>query len=151
LTVLTPYCIARSGSKEKFSTLIRVRPFEKLKSGTAPRRGITTRRLYDENDRLIAGLWQQRNGVQTFYQQGKNAELRLAERNNAKPFNAESLWYEEPTAVSFLRLVGKSPSLQTEELASTYLMSIFIHRKLEALSGFHYSFRSFAFEIYRIQ
>lgn len=96
---------------------------QKVEVWHSAEKGITTRRLYDEQDRLIAGLWQKRNGVQTLYQHGRNAELRLADRNTTKPFSFESLWYEEPTAVSFLRLVGKSPSLQTEELASTYLIS----------------------------
>ncbi len=85
-------------------------------------KGITARRLFDEKNRLIAGLWQTSNGVQRLYQHGKNAELKLAPQPGSA-LNLNGLWSEEPTAATFLRFVGSNARLQTEELASTYLIS----------------------------
>jgi RNA polymerase sigma factor (sigma-70 family) len=96
----------------------------KIEIWRSAEKGLTTRRLFDQQDRLVAGLWQRSDGVQTFYQHGKVPELKLAAKNQ-QPISLATFWQEEPTAETFKRIVGAEDDklLTVEELASTYLIS----------------------------
>jgi len=86
-------------------------------------KGITARRLFTQQDQLVAGLWQRRDGVLTLYQHGKAAEIKLL-ATNQQPIFSQTFWQEEPTAEAFTRIVGTAGNyLKVEELASTYLIS----------------------------
>lgn len=83
-------------------------------------KGLTTRRMFDQQQRLVAGLWQRKDGVEILYQHGKTPELKLLKNPSVSGAN---IWYDEPTADTFRRIVGESKPLNVEELASTYLIS----------------------------
>ncbi len=96
----------------------------KIEIWRSAEKGLTARRLFDQQDRLVAGLWQRSDGVQTFYQHGKAPELKLVAKNQ-QAISWFTFWQEEPTAETFKRIVGGNNDnlLTVEELASTYLIS----------------------------
>jgi RNA polymerase sigma factor (sigma-70 family) len=95
----------------------------KIEIWRSAEKGITARRLFNQHDRLVAGLWQRRDGIQTLYQHGRAPELKLASRSQL--ISPTSFWQEEPTASEFLRIVGseRRTELNVEELTSTYLIT----------------------------
>ena len=86
-------------------------------------KGLTARRLFDQKEQLVAGLWQRKDGVEIVYQHGKAPELKLASKDPRQSISPANFWYDEPTADNFRRKVGNPEALTVEELASTYLVS----------------------------
>jgi len=86
--------------------------------------GITTHRLFNQQDKLVAGLWQRHDGIQTIYQHGKAPELKLVS-SNQQPISLLTFWQEEPTAAEFKRIASGEcgTELHVEELTSTYLIT----------------------------
>lgn len=95
----------------------------KIEIWRSAEKGVTARRLFTQQDQLVAGLWQRSDGVLTLYQHGKAPEIKLPTTNQL-PISSETFWQEEPTAEAFKRIVGTGGNDMTvEELASTYLIS----------------------------
>ncbi|MGH9957104.1 MAG: hypothetical protein ACREBC_08235, partial [Pyrinomonadaceae bacterium] len=87
-------------------------------------KGITARRLYEENGALVAGDWRRANGVQTIYHHGARPQLQLApdQRANA-PISFDSVWQLAPGAKEFTSLIRDAQSAQVQETANAYVIS----------------------------
>ncbi|HLA12249.1 MAG TPA: sigma-70 family RNA polymerase sigma factor [Pyrinomonadaceae bacterium] len=87
-------------------------------------KGVTARRLYDENGSLVAGEWRRADGVQTIYHHGKRPQLQLspAQRVNT-PINFDSVWRIDPTAKEFAALIGDAQNAQAQETANAFVIN----------------------------
>src|SRR3989441_3026403 len=67
--------------------------------------GITARRLYDENNALIAGDWRRSDGVQTLYHHKAPPQLQLApDKRAATSLTFDDVWQLDPSAKVFSSL-----------------------------------------------
>jgi len=88
-------------------------------------RGITARRLYDEQNRLVAGAWTRLDGVTTLYQHGAKPQLRLSPQQEGVAAKADSnVWLMSPSASNFLASVKDegSSELSLEERPGAYVL-----------------------------
>jgi hypothetical protein len=84
-------------------------------------RKLSVRRLFDENNRLLAGEWRRKDGVSTHYEVGKMSELRLARPDNdilAK--DLEDIWQISVSAKGFGAIVGSLDGATVEEQNDGY-------------------------------
>ncbi|HWR35916.1 MAG TPA: hypothetical protein VN622_08630 [Clostridia bacterium] len=96
--------------------VVRHRRIESWKSGSGPR---AVRRVYDENNAMIAGTWTKTDGSRVEYQpkMGDNAsqpEERLPEGG--------SVWDLSPSASEFGRLVGADAQLTVQATPALYVV-----------------------------
>ena len=88
-------------------------------------RGITARRLYDDNGSLIAGDWRRSDGVQTIYHHGKRPEMQLApEKRGIERIGIDNIWQLDASAKDFISLIrdgNLTPSV--EDRGSVYVIS----------------------------
>jgi hypothetical protein len=69
-------------------------------------RKLSVRRLFDENNQLIAGEWRRADGVSTIYRLGKTSELRLEKTDrDIIGENLENVWQLSLSAKSFQTLI----------------------------------------------
>ena len=85
-------------------------------------RGVTARRLYDADGRLVAGEWTNKDNVATFYHHGARPELRLANPTESQ-LDSDHIWQLSPSAKEFTALVGGPQGLRLEERANHYALN----------------------------
>jgi RNA polymerase sigma factor (sigma-70 family) len=84
-------------------------------------RKLSVRRLFDENDKLIAGEWRRRDGVSTHYAVGKMSELRLSQADNEiVGKDPENIWQLSVSAKGFGQLVGALDNATVEQENDEY-------------------------------
>lgn len=84
-------------------------------------RKISVRRLFDENNKLIAGEWRRKDGVSTTYATGKVSELRLYKTENELiNGNLDNIWQLSVSAKGFESLIGSPENVSVEESNSEY-------------------------------
>ena len=83
-------------------------------------RGITARRLYDEQGRLAAGDWRSGNGIQTIYRRGESTKLQPLPEKRSLGF--EDAWQLSLTAKEFIALLDQNAPV-LEERANEYVVS----------------------------
>ncbi len=88
-------------------------------------KGITARRLYDEQGRLAAGDWRNASGIQTVYQRGQAAKLQPIPEK--RTFRFEDTWQLSLTAKEFLALVEENAAT-IEERANDHFISYTPHQ-----------------------
>ena len=87
-------------------------------------RGVTARRIYDEQGRLIAGDWRRADGVQTLYHHGAPPKLQLApEKRGPGAISSDTVWQLSPSARDFSLLVSNTEQARIEEKPSVYVIS----------------------------
>ncbi len=84
-------------------------------------RGITARRLYDEQGRLAAGDWRSSNGIQTVYTRG--AAPRLQPPPEKRVIGFDDAWQLSLTAGEFAALVKNTSQAEVETREHDYLIS----------------------------
>jgi RNA polymerase sigma factor (sigma-70 family) len=85
-------------------------------------KGITARRLYGEQNQLIAGEWIKADGSRTLYQHG--TQSRLAPKNypdNIRGF--DDAWLLSLSAQDFTRLIGHADKAQVEVRPDSYVIN----------------------------
>ncbi|HEY0458561.1 MAG TPA: hypothetical protein VGC97_05365 [Pyrinomonadaceae bacterium] len=81
-------------------------------------RKLSVRRLFDENNRLLAGEWRRKDGVSTLYAVGKMSELRLVQADNdIITKDLENIWQISVSAKGFGAIVGALENATVEEQA----------------------------------
>lgn len=83
---------------------------------------ITTRRLYDDRGRLLAGEWTRSDNVTTLYHHGARPRLEPVGPPEA-PFNLDNVWQLSPSAKDFFALVGDARNIRLEERANHFVFS----------------------------
>lgn len=87
-------------------------------------RKLSVSRLFDENDRLIAGEWRRQDGVSTFYSMAKTSELRLYRTDREIiDQDSENLWRLSVTATGFESIVDSPANVTAEERAGEYQLN----------------------------
>ena len=85
--------------------------------------GNRAQRLYDDSNRLIAGVWQTGNSSRTVYHHGAKPQTQPALAPlEGLLFNLDDVWQLEPSARSFNTLIAESTLTDVEERATTYLL-----------------------------
>ncbi|HEX8138836.1 MAG TPA: RNA polymerase sigma factor [Pyrinomonadaceae bacterium] len=86
-------------------------------------RGLKLRRIYDEQNHLIAGEWTRADGTSTLYGRERVAQARTSPDVAAGAILATGeLWRLDVSAVSFNALVGPIDTLTVEEGPTTYVV-----------------------------
>ena len=85
--------------------------------------GKSARRLYDDNNHLIAGAWQKSDGSRTVFHHGAKPRSESALAPSDLLLNLEDIWQLEPSAQSFRSLIGDSAVVEVEERSTTYVLS----------------------------
>lgn len=84
-------------------------------------RKLTVKRLFDENNRLIAGEWRRKDGVSTIYKTGKSSEIRLAQSDKELiGKDLDNIWQMSVSAKGFESLIENKENLNLEEENSNY-------------------------------
>jgi RNA polymerase sigma factor (sigma-70 family) len=83
----------------------------------------STRRLYDESNRLIAGTWDTGNGPLTVYHHGAKLQTQPAtERPDYLLINLENIWQLEISAKGFMTLIADTEEAHVEESPTSYIL-----------------------------
>ena len=84
-------------------------------------RKLSVRRLFDENNRLIAGEWRRQDGVSTVYAVGKTSELRLHRTDrDIIDQDLENIWQLSVSAKGFETIAGAPENASIEEKDNEY-------------------------------
>lgn len=84
-------------------------------------RKLSVKRLFDENNRLIAGEWRRKDGVSTIYSVGKMSELRLAQTDkDIVEKDLANIWQLSVSAKGFESLIGSHENVTVEEQNKEY-------------------------------
>jgi hypothetical protein len=86
--------------------------------------GIKLRRIYDEQNNLIAGEWSKSDGTSTVYQLGSKPQARTAPDVAAKAIlETGELWRLDATAKNFGMLVERAEAIAVEEKPDSYVLT----------------------------
>jgi hypothetical protein len=87
-------------------------------------KGITARRLYDENGALVAGEWRKADGSRTVYHHGPSTVSRQRSVTESEPEIGDlAVWQFELSAKDFSALPGSGEGVKLEEGRSDYVVS----------------------------
>lgn len=85
--------------------------------------GIKLRRVYDEQNNLLAGEWTNENGMSTIYQRGAAPEVRTSPEVAGKAIlQTGELWRLDGLAREFNQLVGTADALTVEDTSNTFVL-----------------------------
>lgn len=86
--------------------------------------GARAQRLYDDSNRLIAGLWQKADGSRTVYHHGSKPQSQAALTTaDSLLLNLEDVWQLEPSARTFSSLIVEPAVARVEERSTTYVVT----------------------------
>jgi RNA polymerase sigma factor (sigma-70 family) len=86
-------------------------------------RGLRLRRIYDEQNQLVAGEWTRADGTSTLYGRERAPQARTAPDVAARAIlETGELWRLDASAKSFNALVGPTDTLTVEERPSAYVL-----------------------------
>lgn len=87
-------------------------------------RKLSVRRLFDENNQLIAGEWRRKDGVRTIYAVGKMSELRLQQTDkDIINQDLENIWQLSVSAKGFESIVGLPENATIENENNEYRLN----------------------------
>jgi len=91
-------------------------------------RGLTVRRVYDQNGQVTAGVWAEErsaNGkpLRRVYHRGSGQRLETGAEDPAKAIRASELWQLDPSAILFSALVGRPEVARVTATADAYLVA----------------------------
>jgi RNA polymerase sigma factor (sigma-70 family) len=108
----------RSGAENLIIARRRIEIWENRTAGTR------AQRLYDDSNRLIAGVWQKAGGSRTVYHHGsKPLSQPKLETPDTLLLNLEDIWQLEPSAESFRKLIAEFAVAEVQEASTTYVLS----------------------------
>src|SRR5262249_9152526 len=94
----------------------------KIEVWQSAEKGITARRLYDEQGRLIAGDWRRSDGVQMLYHHRSASKLQTPNTQSAVR-NFDDVWQVDPSARAFSSLIANTVQPRVEERENVYVIS----------------------------
>ncbi len=86
-------------------------------------KGNRAQRLYDDSNRMIAGVWQTAEGARTVYHHGSKPQSQspISTPENFL-LNLEDVWQLEPSAQAFHTLVAEPDVAQVEERSNSFVL-----------------------------
>ena len=95
-------------------------------------KGNQAQRLYDDSNRMIAGVWQTADGARITYHHGSKPQSQPAPATaDNLLLNLEDIWQLEPSAQAFRSLIVEPVIAEVEEQSTTYML----HYKKERAIG----------------
>ncbi len=101
------------------STVVRRSRVEVWHDGT---RGIRARRLYDDESRVVAGLWTAPDGTRTRYEIGQEPTVEGTAASATAP-TVQDMWTRDLSADAFVELVGSLDDAKVLAGFSTYVIT----------------------------
>jgi RNA polymerase sigma factor (sigma-70 family) len=96
----------------------------RIESWQSVAQGIKLRRIYDEQNNLIAGEWSKADGTSTVYRRGTKPQARTAPDVAAKAIlETGELWRLDATAENFVTLVERAEAIGVEEKPDSYVLT----------------------------
>src|ERR1051325_5370003 len=105
---------------------------QKVEIWQSPTKGLTARRLYNDQGQLLAGEWTRSDNVSTIYHHGVRPQIQLRNEQSAV-HSFDDVWLIDLTAKDFTTLVGAAKggsdggqlnqTAQVQETADTYLIT----------------------------
>jgi DNA-directed RNA polymerase specialized sigma24 family protein len=113
-------------SLEERSALGQVLAHRRIEVWQSTERGITARRLYNEDGVLIAGDWRRADGVQTIYHHGLKPQLQIRNPQSAIR-NFDSVWQLSFSAKEFAALIPDPGNAVVDERPNAYVIRFDSH------------------------
>jgi hypothetical protein len=95
----------------------------RIESWAGGRNALRARRFYDEQGKLIAGVWSRDDGSRTIYRKGLNPEALSRETETPASFDAASIWLFDPSARTFESLIPRVDKATVQERSGAYVIS----------------------------
>ena len=87
-------------------------------------KGSFVQRLYDENDRMLAGTWQKADGSRTVYHHGSGSRLHMVPiKTDSLLVNLEDVWQVKLSAKEFKALAAPGEQGDVMEQPASYIIS----------------------------
>ena len=119
--------------KERGGALIARRRIEVWQSAA---QGLNLRRVYDDQNILVAGEWTKADGTSTIYRRSLEPQDHNAPEVETRTLlETGDLWRLDPSAKDFSALVGCAEGMTVEEKASAYLISYQVQQAGGAVQG----------------
>lgn len=83
-------------------------------------KGLKARRVFDENNQIVAGEWTDTDGSKTIYQRGAEG---IARSEKGSPLDRDNIWRLEPSARDFSQIVADMRTSTVEERAAAYVIN----------------------------
>ncbi len=96
--------------------------------------GITARRVFDDQNNLVAGDWRRADGVQTIYHHGTKPQLQNRNPQSAIR-NLEDVWQTDLAAKDFTALISNAQNAHVQETANTYVIGYDATGSVSTASG----------------
>jgi RNA polymerase sigma factor (sigma-70 family) len=107
--------------ERRFNTVIAHRRIETWQSAA---QGIRLRRIYDEQNNLVAGEWSKADGTSTLYRRGLSPQVRTAPYVAPRAIlETGELWRLDVSAGDFNALVAGPEPIAVEETSNAYVLS----------------------------
>jgi hypothetical protein len=85
-------------------------------------RGVTVERLFDEQDRVVAGVWSRHGGARTSYRAGESPREGVALPASHRT-SLRDAWRHTPSATNFMSFVGLIEDADLEVRGTEYVLS----------------------------
>ncbi len=95
----------------------------RIESWAGGRSALKARRFYDEQGKLIAGVWSKDDGSRTIYRKGLHPEVLSQETETQVSFDAASIWLFDPSARTFMSLIPRVDKATVQERSGAYVIS----------------------------
>jgi len=96
-------------------------------------KGITARRLFDEKGYLVSGEWRRSDGSRILYSHGSKPQIGVQSTDKiSAPLDLERVWWLDPSAASFMELIGLSEPSRVVEKPTDYVIE---YQRSEANEG----------------
>ena len=95
----------------------------RIESWASGRSALKARRFYDEQGKLIAGVWSRDDGSRTIYRKGLHPEALSQETETPVSFDAASIWLFDPSARTYLSLIPRVEKATVQERSGAYVIS----------------------------
>src|SRR5258706_5708864 len=97
---------------------------QRIESWQSAAQGLNLRRIYDEQNNLIAGEWSRTDGTSTVYRRGMKPQARTSPEVAAPAIlETGELWRLDASARDFKALVGSAESINVEERPGAYVLT----------------------------
>ena len=95
----------------------------RIESWAGGKNALKARRFYDEQGKLIAGVWSKDDGSRTIYRKGLHPEALSQESETPVSFDVASIWLFDPSARTYLSLIPRVDKATVQERTGAYVIS----------------------------
>jgi RNA polymerase sigma factor (sigma-70 family) len=101
-----------------------IRSRKKIDVWQSAEKGITARRIYDDQGRLTIGDWRSTNGVQTIYARGAQARLQPLPESRIRSIGFDDAWQLSVSSKEFSALLASNDQATVTTRDNNYLIAV---------------------------